>query len=138
MAKKRLGVRLFNWSTEHLRELMRISFGIIFFWFGALKVFDVSPVYDFVVTAYPIFALPYLFTILGAFEVVVGLCLLMGVLLKQAEILIFVHLMGTLLLFITDPHMAFAPFPILTFEGEFLLKNFVLGIGVLYLISHKK
>jgi hypothetical protein len=67
----------------------------------------------------------------------VGICLLMKILLKQAEILILIHLFGTLLLLITDPAMAFSKFPILTLEGEFLLKNLVLGVGVLYLISRQ-
>ena len=138
MKKRVLGKSLTKWSRHHVRELMRISLGVVFLWFGLLKVFDVSPVYDFVVRAYPFFAIPYMFFLLGIFEVIVGICLLLNVLLQQAEILILVHLGATLLLLIFKPYMAFSTFPILTLEGEFLLKNVVLAVGVLYLIARQK
>ena len=59
-----LGKFFLKWSKDHIRELMRISLGVIFLWFGALKVFNVSPVYDFVVTAYPIFSYKGMFFII--------------------------------------------------------------------------
>ena len=138
MKKVVLGAFLLKWSKDHLREWMRISLGVIFLWFGALKVFNVSPVYEFVVTAYPIFSFKGMFFVLGLFEVIVGTCLLLKVLLRQAEIFILVHLAGTLLLFFSKPEMAFSQFPILTLQGEFLLKNLALGVGVLYLIAYEK
>jgi hypothetical protein len=45
---------------------------------------------------------------------------------------------ATLLLLVFKPSMAFSTFPILTLEGEFLLKNVVLAVGVLYLIARNK
>ncbi len=138
MKKRVLGKFFLRWSKDHVREWMRISLGVIFLWFGALKVFGVSPVYDFVVTAYPIFSYKGTFFVLGLFEVIVGTCLLLKVLLRQAEVFILVHLAGTLLLFFSKPEMAFTQFPILTLQGEFLLKNLALGVGVLYLIAYEK
>ena len=138
MKKKVLGKFFLHWTKDHIRELMRVSLGLIFLWFGALKVFGVSPVHDFVVSAYPFFLNQGMFFFLGLIEVIVGLCLLLKVLLRQAEIVILIHLLGTLLLFFSKPEMAFTQFPILTLEGEFLLKNLVLGVTVLYLIAYNK
>ncbi len=58
--------------------MLRISLGIVFVWFGALKVFDVSPVSDLVArTVY--WVDPDLFVpALGAFEMFVGLMLLLA------------------------------------------------------------
>jgi len=115
--------------------IFRFALGIIFLWFGALKVFNVSPVYDFVVTAFPFFALPWMFSLLGIFEVCVSMCLLFNRFLHPALILMILHLFSTLVIFIIKPSLAFDPFPILTMGGEFLVKNIILIISGMLLIS---
>ena len=63
-----------RWSIT----LLRLSVGVVFIWFGALKVFDVTPVADLVAdTVYwvdPDWFVPFL----GAFEIVVGVGLIAG------------------------------------------------------------
>lgn len=108
--------------------LLRISLGVVFVWFGALKVFDVSPVSDLVgKTVY--WVDPERFVpALGAFEMTVGMLLLIGRALRLTLLLFVLQMVGTFLTFIVLPEVTFQdgnPL-LLTVEGEFVVKNLVL------------
>ena len=109
-------------------SLIRISLAVVFIWFGALKVFGVSPVHDLVArTVYwvsPELFLPFL----GLWEVAVGLGLLFAVALRLTLFLFWLQLAGTFLVLLVLPDIAFQhgnPL-LLTTEGEFVVKNLVL------------
>ncbi len=113
-----------KWSIT----VLRISVAVVFIWFGALKVFNVTPVADLVAgTVYwvdPDWFVP----LLGVFEVVVGVSLLVRRALRVTLGLFALQMMGTFLVLIVQPDVAFQngnPF-LLTVEGEFVIKNLVL------------
>ena len=108
--------------------MLRISLGVVFVWFGALKVFDVSPVSDLVArTVYwvdPDLAVPAL----GTFEMFVGLMLLFGRAMRLTLLLFVAQMVGTFVTFLVLPEVTFRdgnPL-LLTVEGEFVVKNLVL------------
>lgn len=108
--------------------VLRVSLGLVFVWFGALKIFDVTPVNALVAdTVYwvdPSWFVP----VLGVFEVLVGLGLLLGVWLRVVLLLFAAQLVGTFLVLIVQSDVAFQqgnPL-LLTTEGEFVIKNLVL------------
>lgn len=108
--------------------LLRVSLGIVFIWFGVLKVAGCSPVYDLVAhTVYwvsPERFIPFL----GVWEVVVGLGLLFAIALRLTLFLFWLQLAGTFLVLVLRPDIAFQhgnPL-LLTTEGEFVVKNLVL------------
>jgi len=108
--------------------LLRISLGIVFVWFGALKVFDISPVSALVArTVY--WVDPDLFVpALGALEMFVGLMLLVGRAMRLTLFLFVTQMLGTFLTFFVLPEVTFRdgnPL-LLTVEGEFVVKNLVL------------
>lgn len=113
-----------RWSIPALR----ISVAIVFIWFGALKVFGVTPVTDLVgATVYwvdPDWFVPAL----GFVEVAVGVGLLFRVALRTVLFLFAAQMLGTFLVMIVLPEVAFTdgnPL-LLTVEGEFVVKNLVL------------
>jgi uncharacterized membrane protein YkgB len=115
--------------------LLRLSLAIVFVWFGALKLIDASPAVLLIRQSFPMLARsPYL-ELLGLAEIVIGAGLVIDKLSKYAAILMVFHLIGTLSVAFISPTAIFAPaFPILTMEGEFILKNLVLiaaGFSVL-------
>ena len=55
---------------------MRIALGVIFLWFGLLKLFGTSPVQEFVKITTPILGSGTGWTLLGIFEVILGLGLI--------------------------------------------------------------
>ena len=108
--------------------LLRISLGIVFVWFGLLKVFDVSPVSELVAKTIYWFDPDVVVPALGVFEVFVGLCLIAGRLMRIALPLLVLQMVGTFLVLVMHPNVAFQhgnPF-LLTVEGEFVIKNLVL------------
>ena len=108
--------------------LLRISVGVVFLWFGLLKIFDVSPVSGLVAKTIYWFDPDLVVPALGAVEVFVGLCLLAGRLMRLALPLLVLQMAGTFLVLVLLPDVAFRggnPL-LLTVEGEFVIKNLVL------------
>ena len=108
--------------------LLRISLGVVFLWFGLLKILDESPVSGLVANTIYWFDPDIVVPALGAFEVFVGLCLVAGRLMRIALPLLVVQMAGTFMVLVLLPDVAFRdgnPF-LLTVEGEFVVKNLVL------------
>ncbi|MDT4987491.1 MAG: putative oxidoreductase [Micromonosporaceae bacterium] len=108
--------------------LLRISVGVVFIWFGALKITGATPVAKLVAATVPILPANVFVPALGAFEVVLGLALLIGRHLDLVAVLLVAHLTGTFLVLVMEPNAAFEhgnPL-MLTMTGEFVIKNIVL------------
>ena len=93
--------------TEILRPVvipgLRILLGIVFIWFGALKVAEVSPVGGLVAGTLPWAPAPGQVPLLGSVEVVLGLGLVVGDLPAPGPARLAAHLAGTFLTFVMLP-----------------------------------
>lgn len=108
--------------------LLRICMGIVFVWFGALKIFDVTPVAELVASTVYWLDAGWVVPALGVAEVAVGLGLLTGRGLRVVLALFAAQMLGTFLVLVVQPDVAFVrgnPL-LLTTEGEFVVKNLVL------------
>ncbi|MEU7482238.1 DoxX family membrane protein [Lentzea sp. NPDC042327] len=117
--------------------LLRGSLGLVFVWFGALKVADVTPVADLVARTVPWLDRDLLLFSLGSAEIVLGAALWLGRRLRWVAGVALAHLLGTFLVLVVQPQAAFqAGNPLLlTTEGEFVVKNLVLITACLVLMS---
>ncbi|NNL71107.1 MAG: DoxX family membrane protein [Acidimicrobiia bacterium] len=108
--------------------LLRISLGIVFVWFGALKVLDVTPVTDLVAETVYWVDPDWFVPLLGWVEVVVGVALLVRRGLRLMLPVFLAQMLGTFLVLIVQPEVAFQDGNLfkLTVEGEFVVKNLVL------------
>lgn len=113
-----------RWSIPALR----VSLGIVFVWFGVLKVADTTPVAglvgDTVYWVDPDWFVP----VLGVVEVIVGLGLILNIGLRIVLGLFVLQMVGTFLVLVIQPDVAFVnsnPLK-LSVEGEFVVKNLVL------------
>ena len=116
---------------------LRACLGLLFIWFGALKVAGRSPVADLVGATIPWIDPHLLVPVLGWIEVVLGLALLAGRPLRLALVAAALHLTGTFLTFVEAPSMVISggnPL-LLTANGEFVLKNLVLICAALILLG---
>lgn len=107
---------------------LRIALGVVFFWFGALKIAGVSPVEDVVRAAYPFFPPDMFMMLLGVWEAGIGLCLIFGAVLRVTLALLWAQLVGTFFALLLAPSLFFQngnPI-LLTGMGEFVIKNIVL------------
>ncbi|SDC16122.1 DoxX family protein [Actinokineospora iranica] len=116
---------------------LRISLGLVFLWFGALKATGDSPVADIVHATLPWLDESVLMPVLGWFEIVLGVALLIGKPRRLALVVAAAHLAGTFLVFIQAPTLVMTdgnPL-LLTTTGEFVLKNIVLIAAALVLLG---
>lgn len=113
--------------------LLRISVGLVFFWFGILKFFPaLSPAEDLAARTIstltfglvqPNLSLP----VLAAWEVLIGLGLITGRFMRATLLLLFVQMLGTITPLFLFPSETWTVFPIApTLEGQYIIKNVVL------------
>lgn len=112
---------------------MRWTLALVFVWFGALKVANVTPVAALVADTLAPIPASVVVPVLGAVEIVAGLLLAARRMLRPVLAVLIGHLVGTFLVLVTQPHVAFQDGnPLLpTTEGEFVVKNLVLIAGSL-------
>lgn len=113
-----------RWSIT----VLRVAVAIVFIWFGALKVFNVTPVTELVANTVYWVDPDWFVPLLGLFEIVVGVGLLMRRALRTVLGLFALQMLGTFLVLVVQPEVAFQngnPL-LLTVEGEFVVKNLVL------------
>src|SRR3989338_7948909 len=116
-----------GWMDRHAPLFLRISMGIIFVWFGLLKVFGHSPVNDLVARTVYWFDPAIFIPVLGWWEALIGVCFLFHRLIRAALFLLFLQIGGTFLPLVILPDVCFqkAPF-ILTMEGQYIVKNLLI------------
>ena len=124
-----------KWMGENGLVILRISLGIMFFWFGLLKFFPgLSPAENLVRnTVY--FINPDIFIpILAVWESLIGIGLITGKYMRFTLLLLFLQMPGTALPLIVLPEVVWSKFPYgLTLEGQYIIKNLVLIGGGLVL-----
>ncbi len=112
---------------QHAVGVLRVALAIIFIWFGALKVFAASPADDLVRRTVYWFSPEVFLPVLGIWEIAIGICLLVPVLIRIGLLLLFFQLPGTFLPLLLLPEVCFVRFPFsLTMEGQYIIKNLLI------------
>ena len=129
----RLDRRITTAMAAYGLTALRIALGIVFLWFGALKLVPgLSPAEDLAgrtIEALTFGVVPreIALPILALWEVAIGLGLLMGRWMRATLLLLFVQMPGTLTPLLLYPHETFRAFPYApTLEGQYIIKNLVL------------
>ncbi|MEQ9398415.1 MAG: DoxX family protein [Longimicrobiales bacterium] len=124
---------LTGWMAEWGIPLLRVSLGVTFLWFGALKFFPgASPAERLAGDTIEVMTLGLLdprlaLTILAAWECLIGLGLVTGRFLRATLFLLFVQMPGTVMPLFFFPELTFQRIPfVLTIEGQYIVKNVVL------------
>jgi len=129
----RIDTRITMWMARNGITLLRLSLGIVFFWFGVLKFFPgLSPAQDLAARTIetltfgnikPELSLP----VLAIWEVLIGLGLITGLFMRATIALLLVQMLGTLMPLVLFPAETWTVFPIApTLEGQYIIKNLVL------------
>jgi uncharacterized membrane protein YkgB len=117
-----------------------VSLGIVFVWFGLLKIFGVSPVEGMIRTIYPSFPYPFTLYALGAVEALIGLNFLLNRAIKATVAVMWLQMAGIFSGLVLAPHLFFQhgnPF-LLTSDGEFVIKNLILLAASLVVLTHQE
>ena len=114
-------------------KFLRISLGIIFFWFGFLKFFHGVSSAETIATktisvlTFGLIEPSVSLIILAVWETMIGLGLLFNKFLREILFLLFLQMIGTITPLFFFPAETFKIFPFVpTLEGQYIIKNLIL------------
>lgn len=122
-----LDARITQVMNSYGPAVLRYALGVVFVWFGALKVLGISPAYDLVAATVYVLPPERFVPVLGVWEVCIGGCLLVKRFIRPGLLLLALQLPGTFLPVVVRPEVVFTAVPYgLTVEGQYIVKNFVI------------
>jgi len=125
--------RITRWMARYGLLLLRLGLGVVFLWFGALKLVpDLSPAQDLAARTISMLSLGLLpasvsVPLLAIWECAIGLGLIIGRLMRVTILLLLVQMLGTLTPLVLLPAETWTIFLLApTLEGQYIIKNIVL------------
>jgi len=120
------------------RIAIRLSFGIIFIWFGILKPLHLSPAEGLLkatVVWLPFGTPDNWLIIIGWWEVLIGICFLFQKTTRLAIILLLTQMVGTFMPLVFLPEVTFQSKNVLlpTLEGQYIIKNLIIILAAMVL-----
>jgi uncharacterized membrane protein YkgB len=125
---EKIDTTITRWMARHGVTFLRISVGVVFFWFGALKLIPgVSPAEILIRDSLPFLPMNLFIPFLAIWEMVIGLGFMSGKFMRLTILLMFLQMGGAISPILLNPAAVFKSFPfILTLEGQYIIKNIVL------------
>ena len=121
--------RLVVWAMDAFGiRFARLALGIVFIWFGALKMIgELSPAYDLVAATIYWLTPEIIIPLIGLWEVAIGVAFLFPPLTRLALLLLIPQMPATFLPLVLLPEVTFTVVPWgLTLEGQYIVKNLVI------------
>src|SRR3989337_348094 len=129
----RVDVSVTNWMARFGIMLLRVSLGIVFFWFGVLKFFPgLSPAQNLATRTIDILTFGLIppnvsILVLATWESLIGIGLILGLFMRATLLLLFLQMLGAITPVFLYPSQVFTQIPYApTFEGQYIVKNIVL------------
>jgi uncharacterized membrane protein YphA (DoxX/SURF4 family) len=122
-----------EWMARYGIALLRVSLGVIFFWFGELKFFpDLSPAQSLAARTIDVLTFGTVpstvsIPVLALWECAIGIGLVTNFFMRATLLLLFVQMMGTIMPIFLFTGEVFTILPYApTLEGQYIIKNIVL------------
>lgn len=135
---EQLDSRLTGWMARYGVLLLRLSLGVVYLWFGALKFIPgASPAEELALRTIEVLSLGLLsgaaaLPLLAAWEVLIGLGLIIGRGMRFTLLLLALQMVGTVSPLFIFPQETFAVFPwVPTLAGQYIIKNLVIASAAL-------
>ncbi|WP_297095771.1 hypothetical protein [uncultured Draconibacterium sp.] len=127
-----------KWMSAWSIPAIRISFGIIFIWFGVLKPLGLSSAEGLLkatVVWLPIGTPAFWLIVIGCWEVIIGVTFLFKKTTKIAIALLFLQMFGTFMPLFLLPQVTYqnGNFLMPTLEGQYIIKNLMIISAALVL-----
>lgn len=138
-------IRNLDRNIIHFLRKVTVPFGrgvlfIVFTWFGALKVFGVSPadaiVADLLMVTMPGVSFSAFFIVLGIIEIIIGFLFLIPHAERIAIGFLLFHMLTTFMPLVLIPEHVWNGFLVLTLEGQYIVKNLVIVAVALATAAH--
>jgi uncharacterized membrane protein YphA (DoxX/SURF4 family) len=128
---------MIRFSSKIGVPFLRYAIGIIFIWFGALKMIgELSPAYDLVAATIYWLTPEIIVPLLGLWEIAIGVAFLIPALTRVGIVLLAFQMPGTFLTLVLLPEICFTVIPFgLTLEGQYIVKNLVIIGSALVIVA---
>ena len=130
--------KVYNWMAKNGFSLLRISIGIVFFWYGLQKFFPgVSSAEELAaktieVMTFGIVTQAFSMPLLAAWEVFLGIAFVTGRLMRIAVPLLFLQMAGTFMPLFLFPSETFETIIFVpTLVGQYIFKNIIIITGAM-------
>jgi len=137
--------KLNHWITQNAINLLRISIGVIYVWFGALKFFpNLSPADQLAKDTIHLITFglipSHISIILLAFwETALGFILIVGALKRTVFYILLLHMFCTFVPLFFFSEISFTTLPYgFTLVGQYIMKNLIIIAAALVLNAHAK
>ncbi len=130
--------KAYQWMAANGIVLLRISIGLVFFWFGIQKFFPgmssaeelASQTLDKL--TFGLIKESLAMPLLASWEVLIGLTFISGYFMRIAIPLLFLQMIGTFMPLFLFPAESFVPPPFIpTLVGQYIIKNIVIVTGAM-------
>lgn len=132
--------KVINFSRKWGMPFSRFAIFVVYFYFGALKVFELSPASP-LVSALLAQTMPWIspdafLVAFGLLEMLIGIIFLIPHLERLAVFALVIHLVTTAMPLFILPAIAWSSFLVPTLEGQYIIKNILLVALALGILSH--
>ncbi|MCA9377158.1 hypothetical protein H6763_00195 [Candidatus Nomurabacteria bacterium] len=130
-------------GKQKIHLISRISLFLVYFWFGILKVFSLSPADEIVLHLHQV-TIPFIpfdlfFIALGLFETLLGIAFLIPKITKYAIPVMMAHMFTTMLPLLLLPQYVWDGFLVPNLLGQYILKNVVLiSLGLMLFVETRE
>jgi uncharacterized membrane protein YphA (DoxX/SURF4 family) len=132
-----------SWLTQNAFNLLRISIGVIYVWFGALKFFDnLSPADQLAKDTIALITFEMIpnhisIILLAIWETALGFALIIGSWKRSVFFILLIHMFCTFipLFFFGEISFTSAPYAF-TLVGQYIMKNLIIICAALVLNAH--
>lgn len=137
--------KAYQWMAGNGILFLRISIGIVFFWFGIQKFFPGLSSAEELATrtietmSFGLVGPKISMPVLATWEVLIGLTFMFRYLMRIAIPLLFLQMIGTVMPLFLFPAETFVPPPLVpTLIGQYIIKNIVIVTGAMVVGAHYK
>lgn len=137
--------RVSSWLTQNSINLLRISIGIIYVWFGVLKFFpNLSPADQLAKNTIHLITFGLIpdsvsIVLLAVWETTLGIILIIGIWRIMVLYVLLIHMICTFvpLFFFTDISFTASPYAF-TLVGQYIMKNLIIICAALLIHAHHR
>lgn len=134
---------IFHWADKIIIDFFRkislpfarFAIFVVFFWFGLIKLFGISPanplVSNLLEQTMPFMTFNQFIFGFGLFEMLIGILFLIPKLDRVSILLLAIHMVTTFMPLVLLPEIAWQSFLIPTLEGQYIIKNLaIIGLAM--------
>jgi uncharacterized membrane protein YphA (DoxX/SURF4 family) len=121
---------LIDWLETYGQLLARAALLVVYFWFGVLKLFGLSPANEMVrslqAKTLPFLSFDQFIVLFALFEMLIGILFVIPKATRVAVVLFAAHMVTTTMPLLLLPAMTWQSALVPTMEGQYIIKNVVL------------